>query len=108
MGCSVGRDALIRVQGVGRYINMYKMINLAYCASLAPLEPGILGSLCDSMTGLFRRVRCTTSENHHLLPAANSNETPVASFMSTSTLFAWTFAGGAIVCGIQLSLVFIF
>lgn len=99
MGCSVGRDAFIRVQGVGRYINTYKTINHPCCASLAPFKSLVLGSFCDSMADLFRGARRSSSENHHLLPAANSYGTTIASFMSISTLFAWTFGSGAVVCG---------
>jgi hypothetical protein len=102
MGCSVRRDALIRVQGVGRYINTRTkciLLNHPCCASLAPFEPLILGSFCDSMTDLFRRARQSSAEDHHLLPAADSYRSTVASFMSISTLFAWTFGSGAVVCG---------
>jgi hypothetical protein len=99
MGCSVGRDAFIRVQGVGRYINTYKTINHPCCASLAPFEPLVLIPFCDNMADLFRRVRRSSSEAHNLLPAADSYRTTIASFMSISTLFAWTFGSGAVVCG---------
>jgi hypothetical protein len=100
MGCSVGRDALIRVQGVGRYMNTRTkcIIIRPCCASLAPVEPLILGSFCNSMADLFR-ARRSSSEDQHLLPASDSYRTTIASFMSISTLFAWTFGSGAVVCG---------
>ena len=68
-------------------------------ASLAPFEPLILGSFCDSMADLFRRARHSSTEDHDLLPAADSYGTTIASIMSISTLFAWTFGSGAVVCG---------
>jgi len=51
------------------------------------------------MADLVRRVRHSSTEDHNLLPAADSYGTTVASFMSISTLFAWTFGSGAVVCG---------
>jgi len=98
MGYSVGRDALIRVQGVGRYINTCT-INPPCCASQAPFELLILGSFCDSMSDLSRRARRSSSEGRNLLPAANSYRTTIASFMTISTLFARTFGSGTVVFG---------
>lgn len=48
------------------------------------------------MADLFRRVRHSSTDDHHLLPAADSHRTAIASFMSISTLFAWTFGSGAV------------
>ena len=110
MGYSVGRDALIRVQGVGRYINTRRKCqgkcikNQPCCASLAPFEPLTLVSFCDSMADLFRRTRHSSTEDHPLLPAASSYGTTIASFMSISTLFARTFGSGAVVCVIITSI----
>jgi hypothetical protein len=102
MGCSVRRDALIRVQGVGRYINTVTVTYEIHAVRLAPFEPVILGSFCDSMADLFRRARRSSTrdtDTHPLLPAADSYRTTIASVMSVSTLFAWTFGSGAVVSG---------
>jgi hypothetical protein len=50
------------------------------------------------MADLLRRAQRSASE-HHLLPAALSHRTVDVSYMSTATLFAWTFGSGAVVCG---------
>ena len=63
-------------------------------------ETIILGLFCNSMADLFRRARhSSTEDTHPLLPAADSYGTTIASAMSLSTLFAWTFGSGAVVSG---------
>ena len=51
------------------------------------------------MANLFHRTRSLSAERHDLLPAADSYGTTIASVMSVTTLFAWTFGSGAVVCG---------
>lgn len=45
-----------------------------------------------------RRVRRTSSGDHNLLPATESRRAIIDSFPSISTIFAWTFGSGAVVC----------
>jgi hypothetical protein len=109
MGYSFGRDAFIGVEGVGRYIDTAstktnKPLRGCHGASLAPFAPLILGSFFDSMADLLHGTQRSSSGDHPLLPAADSHGTTIASFMSISTLFAWTFGSGAVVCGRHLAI----
>jgi hypothetical protein len=97
MGSSVGRDALIRVQGGGRYIDTRTNKppiwpwRLLSSSSLLPID--------RIMPALSRVARRSSTGDHNLLPAADSHGRNTAPFMSISTVFAWTFGSGAVVCG---------
>ena len=102
MGCSDGRDPLIRVRGGGCYIDMYSdtrpQINRPFWAALAPFQSPTLASLSINMPGLLRRARRSSTGHHPLQPAADPRGTGITSFVSISTLFAWTFGSGTVVC----------
>jgi hypothetical protein len=98
MGCSVGRDPLIRT-GLDSYI---LQLNHLFWVALAPLEsPSAQRSLIQTMTGLSI-LRRSSSGAHPLQPANHSPGTIIVSFGSLSTLFAWTFGSGTVVCSSYL------
>jgi len=76
-------------------------MNRPFWAALAPFESPTLASssINMSVTGLLPQARRSSSGHHPLQPAAaDPHGTAIDSFVSISTLFAWTFGSGTVVC----------